>query len=101
MKRRLMLVAGARPNYMKVAPVHRAATAASVGLEVDLVHTGQHYDPSLSDDFFRDLGLPAPVVNLGVGSGSHAVQTARVLERFEALLLQDLFFKWTVQDSNL
>jgi UDP-N-acetylglucosamine 2-epimerase (non-hydrolysing) len=71
---------------MKVAPILRAASAA--GVESVLVHTGQHYDASMSDSFFTDLSLPAPDFHLGVGSGSHAVQTARVMEAFEPVLLQ-------------
>jgi UDP-N-acetylglucosamine 2-epimerase (non-hydrolysing) len=83
---RALLVAGARPNFMKVAPV--LAALAQAGEETVLVHTGQHYDPELSDAFFRDLSLPAPDFHLGVGSGSHARQTARVMEAFEPVLLE-------------
>lgn len=81
---RVMVVAGARPNFMKVAPILRALKAA--GHEGVLVHTGQHYDASMSDAFFTDLGLPRPDFHLEVGSGSHALQTARVMERFEPVL---------------
>jgi UDP-N-acetylglucosamine 2-epimerase (non-hydrolysing) len=84
---KLLHVVGARPNFPKLAPVHRAA--ATGGLEQRVVHTGQHYDDALSASFFRDLGIPAPDVNLEVGSGSHAVQTARVMERIEPVLLQE------------
>ena len=83
---RALLVAGARPNFMKVAPILRALRLA--GHEGILVHTGQHYDAKMSDAFFRDLELPAPDFYLGVGSASHAVQTARVMERFEPVLLE-------------
>lgn len=83
---RILLVAGARPNFMKVAPILRAARAA--GHQPLLVHTGQHYDASMSDAFFRDLGLPEPDFHLGVGSGSHARQTARIMEAFEPVLLE-------------
>jgi UDP-N-acetylglucosamine 2-epimerase (non-hydrolysing) len=83
---RILLVGGARPNFMKVAPVLRSVRDA--GAEVVLVHTGQHYDVQMSDAFFRDLSLPAPDYHLGVGSGSHAVQTARVMEAFEPVLLE-------------
>ena len=79
-------VVGARPNFPKLAPVHRAAKAAGVPQVV--VHTGQHYDDALSDSFFRDLGIPAPDVNLDVGSASHAVQTARIMERIEPVLAE-------------
>lgn len=72
---------------MKVAPVIRAASARP-GIEQVLVHTGQHYDHAMSDAFFRDLDLPAPDVNLGVGSGSHAVQTGKIMVEFEPVLDQ-------------
>jgi UDP-N-acetylglucosamine 2-epimerase (non-hydrolysing) len=78
-------VVGARPNFMKAAPVIKALTAIDASQQ--LVHTGQHYDPSLSDVFFRDLGLPEPDVYLGVGSGSHAGQTANVMLGIERTLL--------------
>ena len=83
---RVLHVAGARPNFMKVAPVLRAL--GERGIDNVLVHTGQHYDPSMSAAFFDDLGLPEPDVHLEVGSGSHAEQTARVMERFEPVLLE-------------
>ncbi len=83
---KLSIVAGARPNFMKVAPVIRAARAR--GHEPILVHTGQHYDDRMSDSFFRDLDLPAPDHHLGVGSGSHADQTARVMLAFEPVLAE-------------
>jgi UDP-N-acetylglucosamine 2-epimerase (non-hydrolysing) len=82
-----LVVAGARPNFMKVAPVLTALDAA--GHEGVLVHTGQHYDPRMSDAFFRDLDLPQPDHHLEVGSASHAVQTARVMEAFEPVLLTE------------
>jgi UDP-N-acetylglucosamine 2-epimerase (non-hydrolysing) len=80
-------VAGARPNFMKVAPVMRAL--AERGVETKLVHTGQHYDASMSDAFFADLGLPEPDAYLEVGAGSHAEQTGRVMERLEPLLARE------------
>jgi len=80
------VVAGARPNFMKVAPILREMDRR--GLECRFVHTGQHYDDAMSDTFLRELGIRAPDVHLGVGSGSHGVQTARVLTAFEAHLLQ-------------
>jgi UDP-N-acetylglucosamine 2-epimerase (non-hydrolysing) len=79
-------VVGARPNFPKLAPVYREARA--VGVEQLVVHTGQHYDDAMSASFFRDLGLREPDVNLDVGSGSHAAQTARVMERIEPVLVQ-------------
>jgi UDP-N-acetylglucosamine 2-epimerase (non-hydrolysing) len=84
---KVLLVAGARPNFMKVAPL--LAAFGSAGHETVLVHTGQHYDARLSDAFFRDLGIPDPDHHLGVGSGSHAAQTARVMEAFEPVLLRE------------
>jgi UDP-N-acetylglucosamine 2-epimerase (non-hydrolysing) len=84
---RILAVAGARPNFMKIAPL-LAEIRRRDGLEAFLVHTGQHYDAAMSDGFFRDLGIPEPDANLGVGSGSHAVQTAEVMLRLEPLLLE-------------
>jgi UDP-N-acetylglucosamine 2-epimerase (non-hydrolysing) len=81
---RVICVAAARPNYMKVKPVADALEAA--GAEVVLVHTGQHYDPAMNDVFFADLGLRPPDHWLGTGSGSHATQTARVMTAFEPLV---------------
>lgn len=82
----LVLVAGARPNFMKVAPILRALGAMSAPFPRVLVHTGQHYDASMSDVFFRELEIPAPDVHLNAGSGSHGAQTARVLMAFEEFL---------------
>ena len=81
---KLLHVVGASPNFPKLAPVHRAAARA--GLVQTVVHTGQHYDDAMSGAFFRDLGIPQPDVDLGVGSASHAVQTARIIERIEPVL---------------
>jgi UDP-N-acetylglucosamine 2-epimerase (non-hydrolysing) len=81
---KLLHVVGARPNFPKLAPVYRAAGAAR--LDQLVVHTGQHYDETMSAAFFRDLGMPAPDVNLAVGSETHAVQTARIMERIEPVL---------------
>ncbi|WP_308197982.1 non-hydrolyzing UDP-N-acetylglucosamine 2-epimerase [Anaeromyxobacter oryzisoli] len=85
---RLVHVVGARPNFMKIAPVMRAVAAAGFAAQ-RLVHTGQHYDVSMSDVFFSDLGMPVPDVHLGVGSGSHAEQTARVMIGFEKVCLAE------------
>jgi UDP-N-acetylglucosamine 2-epimerase (non-hydrolysing) len=82
----ILHVVGARPNFMKVAPVFRAI--AQNDMKQSLVHTGQHYDASMSDVFFQQLGIPAPDVNLAVGSGSHAQQTAHIMSRFETVLLE-------------
>jgi UDP-N-acetylglucosamine 2-epimerase (non-hydrolysing) len=81
----IVVVAGARPNFMKVAPI--VAELDRRGLPRVLVHTGQHYDDKMSDVFFADLGMPAPDVHLGVGSGSHAEQTAKVMLGFEPVVL--------------
>lgn len=81
---KVLVVAGARPNFMKVAPILAELKARSI--EHLLVHSGQHYDAAMSDAFFVDLGLPAPDRHLGVGSGTHAQQTARVMEAFEPVL---------------
>ncbi|WP_043672129.1 non-hydrolyzing UDP-N-acetylglucosamine 2-epimerase [Streptomyces xylophagus] len=83
---RIVCVAGARPNYMKIKPVMDALEAR--GAEVILVHTGQHYDPAMNDVFFADLGIRPPDRYLGVGSGSHAEQTGRVMTAFEPLLAE-------------
>jgi UDP-N-acetylglucosamine 2-epimerase (non-hydrolysing) len=85
-KLRLLLVAGARPNFMKIAPILRAADAA--GQESILVHTGQHYDAQMSDAFFTDLHMRKPDHHLGAGSGSHAQQTARIMAAFEPVLIE-------------
>ncbi|MUH44010.1 MAG: UDP-N-acetylglucosamine 2-epimerase (non-hydrolyzing) [Actinobacteria bacterium] len=81
-----MHVTGARPNFPKAAPVLAALQAR--GIEQMLVHTGQHYDDKMSEIFFRELGLPQPDVNLGVGSGSHAVQTAAIMVGLEELFIK-------------
>lgn len=83
----ILHVVGARPNFVKAAPVIRAL-AARKGVRQTLVHTGQHYDANMSDVFFVQLGVPAPDVSLGVGSGSHALQTAQVLQGLEPVLME-------------
>jgi UDP-N-acetylglucosamine 2-epimerase (non-hydrolysing) len=89
MARKLVhLIAGARPNFMKVAPLYHALREESWCQSV-FVHTGQHYDAAMSDTFFRDLGLPMPDHDLGVGSGTHAVQTAAVMTAYECLCLSE------------
>ncbi len=82
----VMCVVGARPNFMKMAPILRALAAHRPAMAMLLVHTGQHYDKDMSDKLFEDLRLPRPDINLEVGSASHAVQTAEVMRRFEPLL---------------
>lgn len=85
---KILSVVGARPNFMKIAPILKAFRCHPE-IESKLVHTGQHYDAEMSDAFFRDLQIPAPDINLGIGSGSHAEQTARVMLAFEPVLLQE------------
>lgn len=85
---KILNVVGARPNFMKIAPLIRAMNARKDRIEHLLVHTGQHYDKSMSDDFFTQLGIPQPDVNLGIGSASHAQQTAKILTAFESVLVE-------------
>src|SRR5947199_7892826 len=85
---KILAVVGARPNFMKVAPLIWEAQRRG-GIDVRLVHTGQHYDEKMSHLFFEELRLPRPDVNLEVGSGSHAVQTAEVMKRFEPVVLAE------------
>src|SRR6187431_823679 len=82
----ILCVVGARPNFMKIAPVIRAMKATVPPIPVRLVHTGQHYDPEMNAQYFQALGIPDPDINLEVGSASHAVQTAEVMRRFEPVL---------------
>jgi UDP-N-acetylglucosamine 2-epimerase (non-hydrolysing) len=86
--RLLDIIAGARPNFMKVAPIIRALEGRGGGLEYRLVHTGQHYDARMSGEFFAQLGIPEPHFNLEVGSGTQAEQTAAIMVRYEKLLLE-------------
>ena len=93
---KIIVIAGARPNFMKVAPIIKcirarsaAANGSDVHLSYKLVHTGQHYDEKMSDIFFKELGIPAPDINLEVGSGTHAVQTATVMTKFEPVCLEE------------
>ena len=90
---KLLLVAGARPNFMKVASIIEAIKEHNQSnhpkIQHYLVHTGQHYDAQMSDAFFKDLGLPKPDVDLGVGSGSHAEQTADIMKRFAPVLADE------------
>ena len=83
---KITIVAGARPNFMKIAPIIYAIKAKQgngVDIHYRLVHTGQHYDKALSESFFEDLSIPHPDKNLEVGSGSQSVQTANIMVRFE------------------
>ncbi len=87
-RKKIILVGGARPNFMKIAPVYFELLKYK-NFKPIIVHTGQHYDSQMSAFFFRDLGLPKPDVYLGVGSASHAVQTACIMERFEPVLINE------------
>ena len=82
----VLCVVGARPNFMKMAPVLRAFANHQPAIPALLIHTGQHYDKDMNDRLFEDLRLPHPDINLGVGSGTHAVQTAEVMKRFEPVV---------------
>jgi len=82
----ILCVVGARPNFMKIAPVIRAMKSASLAMPVRLLHTGQHYDQQMNSQYFESLGIQDPDINLEVGSGSHAVQTADIMRRFEPVL---------------
>ncbi|MBN2789807.1 MAG: UDP-N-acetylglucosamine 2-epimerase (non-hydrolyzing) [Candidatus Delongbacteria bacterium] len=86
-KLKIINVVGARPNFMKIAPIHNLMLRTE-GIEPYLVHTGQHYDEKMSKVFFEDLGMPEPDVYLKVGSGSHAVQTAKIMMEFEKVVLE-------------
>ncbi|MFZ1701230.1 MAG: UDP-N-acetylglucosamine 2-epimerase (non-hydrolyzing) [Pyrinomonadaceae bacterium] len=86
---KVLLIAGARPNFMKVAPIYAEMKRRSAEFAPMIVHTGQHYDAAMSDAFFDDLGMPKPDIYLGVGSGSHAVQTAKIMTEFEPVVLRE------------
>jgi UDP-N-acetylglucosamine 2-epimerase (non-hydrolysing) len=83
---KIIIVAGARPNFMKISPIIKEIQK-SKNIEYFLVHTGQHYDKKMSDLFFEELGIPQPDINLGVGSASHAVQTANIMKLFEPVVI--------------
>jgi UDP-N-acetylglucosamine 2-epimerase (non-hydrolysing) len=86
---KLLVVAGARPNFVKIAPILKVLRQYPQEMQPRFVHTGQHYDARMSQAFLDDLGIGMPDIALGVGSGSHAVQTARVMEAFEQVVLQE------------
>ena len=83
---RLLCIVGARPNFMKIAPLMRVFRGAPADFDARLVHTGQHYDQAMKAAFFTQLQIPEPDIDLGVGSGSHAVQTAEIMRRFEPVV---------------
>ena len=86
---KILNIVGARPNFMKIAPIVREMRRREKEFLPLVVHTGQHYDAAMSDSFFRDLGMPKPDFHLEVGSASHAVQTARIMTAFEPVVLQE------------
>jgi len=85
-EKKVLCIVGARPNFMKIAPVIRALNNSQHSFNVRLLHTGQHYDAAMKQSFFDQLHIPEPDVDLGVGSGSHAVQTAEIMKRFEPVM---------------
>ncbi|ACF13261.1 UDP-N-acetylglucosamine 2-epimerase [Chloroherpeton thalassium ATCC 35110] len=87
--KKIISVVGARPNFMKIAPLHHALKKSGKYQSI-ILHTGQHYDEKMSKVFFDDLGLPEPDIYLGIGSGSHAEQTAKVMIEFEKVLMKEL-----------
>lgn len=86
--KKIISVVGARPNFMKIAPIHRKMESIQDIVEHNIVHTGQHYTPGMSDNFFRDLQMPDPAEYLGVGSGTHAEQTAKIMVAFERVCVE-------------
>ena len=86
---KILIIVGARPNFMKAAPICAEMRRRASDFEVKVVHTGQHYDAAMSDSFFADLGLPEPDFHLGVGSASHAEQTAKIMLAFEPILVSE------------
>ncbi|HEX8638114.1 MAG TPA: UDP-N-acetylglucosamine 2-epimerase (non-hydrolyzing) [Pyrinomonadaceae bacterium] len=86
---KILNIVGARPNFMKIAPIQREMLGRAADFAPLIVHTGQHYDAAMSDSFFVDLGIPEPDFHLEVGSASHAVQTARIMTAFEPIVLQE------------
>ena len=86
---KVLNIVGARPNFMKIAPIYAEMKRRESEFEPLIVHTGQHYDAKMSDAFFNDLGMPKPDVYLGIGSASHAVQTAKIMLEFEPIVLRE------------
>ena len=88
-KKKIHIIVGARPNFMKMAPLYKEFTKFKNEFEIKLIHTGQHYDERMSKFFFDDLQMPKPDEYLEVGSGTHGKQTAKIMERYEEVLLKD------------
>lgn len=86
---KVLNIVGARPNFMKIAPIYAEMKRRKSEFDPLIVHTGQHYDAKMSDAFFNDLGMPKPDVHLGIGSASHAVQTAKIMLEFEPIVLEE------------
>ena len=86
---KILNIVGARPNFMKIAPIVREMRQRENDFLPLIVHTGQHYDAVMSDSFFTDLGIPQPDFHLEVGSASHAVQTAKIMMAFEPIVLAE------------
>jgi UDP-N-acetylglucosamine 2-epimerase (non-hydrolysing) len=86
-KKKIALIVGARPNFVKIAPLFRELKKCSL-FESIIIHTGQHYDDDMSSSFFRDLGIPPPDIDLGIGSGSHAEQTGKIMVEFERVCFE-------------
>ena len=87
--KKILSVVGARPNFMKMAPVHKALLKFKSSVVHKIIHTGQHYDRKLSDVFFKELELPEPDIYLGIGSGTHSEQTANVMMKFETVVKKE------------
>ncbi len=86
---KVLNIVGARPHFMKIAPIVREMKRRKMDFLPLIVHTGQHYDQAMSNSFFTDLGMPAPDFHLEIGSASHAVQTARIMTAFEPVVLEE------------
>src|SRR6185312_12408698 len=87
--KKILCIVGARPNFMKIAPIMRALREQAPDVMAKLVHTGQHYDYAMNESFFQQLQIPAPDISLEVGSGSHAQQTAEIMKRFEPIVVAE------------
>ena len=85
---KIVTVVGARPQFIKAAALSRAISAMGSAIQEQILHTGQHYDAAMSDQFFAELGIPAPAFHFGIGGGSHGANTGRMLEAIEKVLLE-------------
>ena len=101
---RIVTVVGARPQFIKAAALSRAISANGDAIQEQILHTGQHFDAAMSDQFFAELGIPAPAFHLGIGGGSHGANTGRMLEAIEKVLLEqrpDALLVYGDTDSTL